>query len=137
MNTPMYIGLAVTSHDAELTCEAKFSNVSFPDTNVDSQWIDQDIGITSNYPEPMYVGVSNSNGPPAVVYHDDSNATLIETWTEWTIDLKLFEDQGIVLTDVDRIYIGFGDRNDPQSGGSGTMFFDDIRLYQPRVTPGE
>jgi len=35
MSTPMYIGLAMTSHDAALTCEAKFSNVSFPGTNVD------------------------------------------------------------------------------------------------------
>jgi hypothetical protein len=135
MNTPIYIGLAVTSHNAELTCEAKFSNVSFPDTNVDSQWTDQDVGITSNYPEPMYVAVSNSNGTPAAVYHDDPDAALIETWTEWTIDLKLFEDQGIDLTDVDRIYLGFGDKNNPQPGGPGTMFYDDIRLYRPRVTP--
>jgi len=135
MSTPIYIGLAVTSHNAELTCEAKFSNVSFPDTNVDSQWIDQDIGITSNYPEPMYVAVSNTNGTPAAVYHDDPEAALIDTWTEWTIDLKLFENQGIDLTDVDRIYLGFGDKDNPQTGGPGTMFFDDIRLYRPRVTP--
>jgi hypothetical protein len=137
MNTPIYIGLAVTSHDVELTCEAKFSNVSFPDTNVDSQWSDQDIGITSNYPEPMYVAVSNSNGPSAVVYHDDANAALIETWTQWSIDLKLFEDQGIDLTDIDRISIGFGGKDNQQPGGSGTIFIDDIRLYRPKVTPGE
>jgi hypothetical protein len=137
MSTPLYIGLAVTSHEAELTCEAKFSNVSFPDTSVDSQWTDQDIGITSNYPEPMYVAVSNSNGPPAVVYHGNPNAALIETWTEWNIDLKQFEDKGIDLTDIDRISIGFGDRNNPQPGGSGKMYFDDIRLYRPRIAPGE
>lgn len=135
MSTPIYIGLAVTSHDAELTCQAKFSNVSFPDTTLDSQWADQDIGITSNYPETMYVAVSNTNGTPAAVYHEDPDATLIKTWTEWTIDLKLFEDQAIDLTDVDKIYLGFGDKNNPPSGGSGTMFFDDIRLYRPRVMP--
>jgi len=135
MDTPIYIGLAGTSHDAALTCEAKFSNVSFPDTNVDSQWTDQDIGITSNYPDPMYVAVSNTDGTSAMIYHDDPNAALIETWTQWTIGLKLFEDQGIDLTDVDRIYLGFGDENNLPSGGSGTMFFDDIRLYRPRVTP--
>jgi hypothetical protein len=137
MSTPLYIGLAVTSHNAELTCEAKFSNVSFPDTNVDSQWTDQDIGITSNYPEPMYVAVSNSNGTPTAVYHDNPDAALIDTWTEWTIDLKLFEDQGIDLTDVDKIYLGLGDKNNPQPGGLGTMFFDDIRLYRPRIYVGE
>ena len=137
MSTPIYIGLAVTSHDAELTCEAKFSNVSFPDTNVDMEWTDHDIGITSNYPEPIYVAVSNTNGIPAAVYHDDPDAALIETWTQWSIDLKLFEDQGIDLTDIDKISLGFGDRDNPQPGGSGKMYFDDIRLYRPGIAPGE
>jgi len=35
------------------------------------------------------------------------------------------------LTNVDRIAIGFGNRNNPQLGGSGLMFIDDIRLYRP------
>lgn len=129
MSTPMYIGLAVTSHDAALTCEAKFSNVSFPDTNVDMQWTDQDIGMLSNEPEPMYVILDDS----AQVYHDDPNATLINDWTEWIIPLQEFVNQGIDLTGVNSIGIGFGDKDNPQQdGGSGTMYFDDIRLYLPR-----
>jgi len=35
------------------------------------------------------------------------------------------------LTDVSKLSIGFGDKENPQPGGSGTMFFDDIRLYRP------
>jgi len=129
MNTPMYIGLAVTSHDAALTCEAKFSNVSFPNTNVDMQWTDQDIGMLSNKSEPMYVILDGS----AKVYHDDPNAALIDTWTEWVIPLQMFVDQGIDLAGVNSIGIGLGDRDNPQQeGGSGTMYFDDIRLYLPK-----
>jgi hypothetical protein len=95
----------------------------------------QDIGILSNDPEPMYVAVANSTGTPAVVYHDNPNAAQADTWTEWNIDLKEFQDKGINLTDVDKIFLGFGDRNSPQVGGSGKMYFDDIRLYRSRCVP--
>ena len=134
MTMPIYVGLAVTSHEAALTCEAKFSNVSFPDTNVDMQWTDQDIGMMSNEAAPMYVALSNSTGEPAVIYHDDPNAAQIDTWTEWVIPLQEFADKGVDLTDVDRIAIGFGDKDNPQqNSGAGTMYFDDIRLYIPKA----
>jgi hypothetical protein len=42
----------------------------------------------------------------------------------------MFADHGVDLTDVDTISIGFGDRNNPQPGGSGCVFFNDIRLYR-------
>jgi len=126
---PIYVGLAVTSHNAELTCQATFSNVSFPDTTVDPQWTDQDVGIQSNHAEPMYVAVSNSTGAPAVVYHDNPNAVQIDAWTAWAIPLQTFADQGVNLTDIDSIAIGLGTPGDTtKAGGSGTMYFDDIRL---------
>ena len=55
-------------------------------------------------------------------------------WTEWVIDLQAFADQGVDLTNVDTIAIGFGDKNPGapgQAGGTGLVFFDDIRLYRP------
>ena len=131
MDMPAYIGLALTSHNTDLTCEAKFSNVSFPDTSVDPQWTDQDVGMLSNEAELMYVTVEDGSGMAATVYHDDSNAVLIDSWTQWNIDLQAFANQGVVLTDVSNLAIGFGDKENPQPGGSGTMFFDDIRLYRP------
>jgi hypothetical protein len=134
MNANVYIGLALTSHDAAVTCEAVFSNVTITG-NVTGAWTSQDIGIQSNDPEPMYVAIANSTGQPAVVYHDDPDAAQIDTWTEWNIDLKDFQDKGINLTDVDSIALGFGNRDNPQVGGSGKMYFDDIRLYRPRCMP--
>jgi hypothetical protein len=136
MNANVYVGLALTSHDAALTCEAVFSNVTITG-NVGVAWTNQDIGIQSNDPEPMYVAIANSAGAPAVVYHDDADAAQIGTWTEWNIDLKEFQDKGINLTDVNSIAIGFGNRNNPQAGGAGKMYFDDIRLYRPRQVPGK
>jgi len=84
------------------------------------------------------VAVSNSAGTPAVVIHDDPAAAQIDTWTEWVIPLQTFADQGIVLTNVDRIAIGLGTQgNMTIPGGSGKMFIDDIRLYQPREAAEE
>lgn len=127
MQFPIYIGLAVTSHNTFAVCQATFSDVNFPDSNVSPQWNHQDIGIISNAPELMYVVLNNS----AVVYHEDPNASLIRDWTQWTIPLQEFADRGVNLTNVNSFGIGFGDRNNPQLGGDGTMYFDDIWLYRP------
>jgi hypothetical protein len=133
MDSNVYIGLALTSLDADLTCEAVFSGVQTSST-VTGQWQSQDIGISSNSAESMYITVGNSTGEPAIVYHDDPAATQIDTWTEWVIPLQDFSSQGVNLADVDNISVGIGDRNNPQLGGSGKMYFDDIRLYGPRIS---
>jgi hypothetical protein len=137
MGTNVYIGLAVTAHNAEATCEAVFTNVTTTGS-VGQQWANQDIGIVSNEAEPLYVALSNSTGTPAVVYHDDPAAATIDTWTEWIIPLQSFADQGVDLTNVDKIALGLGTKgNTTIPGGSGKMYFDDIRLYRPRTTPTE
>ncbi|MGB2864903.1 MAG: LamG domain-containing protein [Sedimentisphaerales bacterium] len=132
MSSNVYIGLALTGHNTAATCEAKFSNVTITGT-VSQQWTNQDVGITSNAADPLYVAVSNSAGTPAVVVHDDPAAATVDTWTEWVIPLQAFADQGIVLTNVDRIAIGLGTKgNMTVPGGSGKMYIDDIHLYQTR-----
>jgi hypothetical protein len=129
MGSNIYIGLALTSHDVALTCQAVFTNVTTTG-NVSGQWANQDIGIASNDPEPLYVAVSNSAGTPVVVVYDDPAAAQIDTWTQWIIPLSVFADQGINLTNVDRIVIGLGTRgNMTAPGGSGKIFIDDIRLH--------
>jgi hypothetical protein len=124
--------LALTAHNANATCEAVFSNVAVTGT-VGPQWAHQDIGIASNAAEPLYVAISNSNGARAIVAHADPAAAPIDAWTEWIVDLQKFADQGVNLADVDKIAIGLGAVGDAgAAGGSGTVYFDDIRLYRPR-----
>ena len=131
MGSNVYIGLALTSHDAALTCEAVFSNVTTTG-NVSGQWAHQDIGIVSNAAEPLYVAVSNASGAPAVVTNDDPAAAQIDTWTEWRIPLQTFADQGINLINIDKIAIGLGSKSGmAAASGSGTVYIDDIRLYRP------
>jgi hypothetical protein len=75
----------------------------------------------------LYVVLNGS----AVVSNDNPDAAQITTWTEWTIDLQAFVDQGVNLANVNTIGLGLGNRNNPQTGGSGVLYFDDIRLYRP------
>jgi len=88
-------------------------------------------GNSSNAAEPMYVALNGS----AVKYHDDPTAVQITAWTEWVIPLQVFADQGVNLASVNTIAVGLGNKKNPVAGGSGTMYFDDIRLYPPPPEP--
>jgi hypothetical protein len=77
-------------------------------------------GDSANAAEQMYVTLNGN----ARVDHDDPDAALVTRWTEWNIDLQAF---GINLTNVNSITLGFSS----VTGGTGIMYFDDIRLYPP------
>jgi len=136
MQAPLYAGLALTAHSSDETGEAEFSGVQVSGT-VSPEWQNQDIGILSNDPEPMYVTLADRGGAVAAVYNEDPNATQAGKWTEWSVDLQRFSDEGVDLSDVDKLSIGFGNGDDPQQpGGSGEMFLDDIRLVpRPELEP--
>jgi hypothetical protein len=125
----VYIGLAVTSNNSGVNCEAQFSNVTTTGSVTPLTWTHEAIGIdmASNDPEPMYVALNGN----AVVQHENPSAALISDWTQWNIDLQAFVDQGVNLANVNTITIGFGDKMNPQAGGSGSAYFDDIRLNRP------
>jgi len=84
-------------------------------------------GDSANAAETLYVALNGN----AVVSHGNPNAVLIDDWAQWNIDLQAFADQGVNLANVNTISLGLGNKNNPQAGGSGTMYFDDIRLYPP------
>ncbi|MBN2315819.1 MAG: LamG domain-containing protein [Sedimentisphaerales bacterium] len=89
-------------------------------------------GSLSNAVEPLYVSISNSARAPVIVAHDDPSIATVNTWSRWVIPLQAFADQGINLSAVDKLAIGLGTTgNAAAPGGSGTLYIDDIRLYQP------
>ncbi len=82
-------------------------------------------GTAGNAAENLYVALNGN----ALVNHDNPNAAAqITSWTAWNIDLQAFADQGVNLTNVTSITLGLGNKNNPVAGGSGMMYFDDIRL---------
>ncbi len=87
-------------------------------------------GDMTNAAEPWYVAISNTNGAPVVWALDDPRAAQNIAWRQWRIALQSFADQGINLTNVDKIAIGLGNKGGAATGGSGTVYIDDIRLYR-------
>ena len=93
-------------------------------------------GSSGNAAESLYVAVSNSAGAPAVAAYDDPSAATVRSWTPWRIPLHIFADQGINMTNVDKVGIGLGTKaGSATPGGSGMMYIDDIRLYPPEPEP--
>ena len=81
-------------------------------------------GEASNAAEPMYVVLNGT----AAVTNDNPDAAQASSWTQWNIDLQEF---GMNLANVTSITLGLGNRSNPVAGGSGMLYFDDIRLYPP------
>jgi len=98
-------------------------------------WTQEGVGVltiwfrgeAANAAEPLYVALNGN----AVVTHENPDAAQLGTWTEWTIDLQVFADQGVNLTNVNTISLGLGNKSNPLAGGTGVMYIDDIRLYRP------
>jgi hypothetical protein len=134
MRSDVYIGLAVASRNPDQMCIAKFSNIATTGT-LTGQWQSHGVGMPVNVPEQLYVALEDSTGKVEVVNHHDPNAVLCDTWQQWNIDLWDFGDAGVDLESIAKMYMGLGDRDDPQPGGSGLLYFDDIRLYRPRCVP--
>jgi hypothetical protein len=83
-------------------------------------------GAPANAADRMFVALNGTS----VVYHNDASATQASGWNRWVVDLQEFA--GVNLTNVNTITIGIGTKNSgaPGPGGTGQMYFDDIRLYR-------
>jgi hypothetical protein len=83
--------------------------------------------------EQMYVALGDGDGNVAVKdYPRDMNDIKKEEWQQWNINLQDFNDDGVILSNVTKVYIGFGDRFNPQKGGSGIVYFDDVEVHPTR-----
>jgi hypothetical protein len=78
-------------------------------------------GSASNAAETLYVTLNGN----ARVDNDNPEAAQRGSWTEWNIPLQAFADQGVNLANVNSITLGLSS----VTGGTGMMYFDDIRLY--------
>ncbi len=116
---PMSYDNSVGKSEATLTLT---SNRDWTVNGVDilTVWFRGDSG---NATENLYVALNGN----ARVDHDNPDAATITSWTPWNIDLQAFADQGVNLANVDSITLGLSS----VTGGTGIMYFDDIRLYPP------
>ncbi len=82
-------------------------------------------GSIVNPETPLYAALNGN----AVVTHDNPAATQIHAWTQWDIPLQAFADQGVNLSSVNSLTVGVGNKTNPQAGGTGTIYIDDIGLH--------
>jgi hypothetical protein len=86
--------------------------------------------MPANSIEKVYITLKDAANRSSTVTYTDSNdfvQQLNEYWRWWGIDLKKFKDAGTIdFNDVRKLIIGFG--NKVSSGGSGTVYFDNIKL---------
>ncbi|MHC4621200.1 MAG: LamG domain-containing protein, partial [Planctomycetota bacterium] len=99
--------------------------------------------------EQMYIGLEDTDGNYAEIRYGDyregenMGELTMEEWHEWFILLEDFNDatyaevpNDVNLEDVNRLYIGFGNRRTFVSeGGTGEVRFDDIWLQLPVCIP--
>jgi hypothetical protein len=132
-------------HDAAKTMKFDYNNSGAPyyseaqDSAADFDWTISDVlaidiwfkGNAGNAAVPMYAALEDNDGNPvAVITNSDANIVKTAEWTVWRIKLSDFT--GVNLSNIKKFYLGFGNRSTPSAGGSGTVYFDDIRLYRSR-----
>jgi hypothetical protein len=96
-------------------------------------------GNSATVNDKMYVQLEDTSSNAGVaIYDGDPDDVQDNTWHEWNIDLSVIDACGVSLADMDQIHLGFGGfytTGQIEAGGSGTVYFDDIRLYPARCVP--
>ncbi|MDI6451243.1 LamG-like jellyroll fold domain-containing protein [Anaerobaca lacustris] len=131
MAANVFIGLALTSHNASVSTAAEFSNLTTTG-NVTGAWQTAGIGATQpegNSAQPMYVRIEDSTGTAATVVNADATITLRPTWQEWKIPYA--DLAGVNLGRVQKMFIGVGSKTSPTAGGTGTVYVDDVGFGRP------
>jgi hypothetical protein len=86
--------------------------------------------------DTLYVALEDTAGNVGVYYNTDPNGVKATTWQQWYIPLNDPNFSGVTMTAISNFYLGVGLRcNDGGHGSTGTMMFDNIRLYAQTCNP--
>jgi hypothetical protein len=133
MGQTAYIGLYMIGNTGRGNSTAEFSGIAFTGS-VSGEWqvTDAEWG---NAPDSFYVAVEDTPGRIAVAVHPGSSLVNAMDWTQWRIPLSDFADMGVDLTAIRKLYIGIGDRGNPQPAGKGLIHIDNIRVVREAQQP--
>jgi len=88
-------------------------------------------GSRANDAAPVYVALEDASRKVHAVTHPDTALATSLPWVRWPIPFSEFADAGVNMTRIKTLYIGVGDRENPQADGSGRIYIDDISLMKP------
>jgi hypothetical protein len=83
-------------------------------------------GCADNSRDRLYLALEDSAGRSAAVAYPDMDAVRAPAWREW--DIRFTDFTGVNPTVVKKMCIGVGNRDNPQPGGTGLIYIDDIQL---------
>jgi len=129
LTAQVHVGLAVTSHSPGIPTVAEFSGVSTGGAN--GPWQIEEIGADhpSNDADQLYLALEDNASRVKVVRHPDPTAVQSPVWREWQISLSEFS--ALNLANVKSVTVGVGERDNPQAGGMGTLYIDNVRVGTP------
>jgi hypothetical protein len=87
-------------------------------------------GNSANGAAPVYVALEDTSRNVHVVTHPDAALATSRQWVRWPIPFSEFVDAGVNMARIDTLYIGVGDRDNPQPDGAGRIYIDDISLIK-------
>jgi len=89
-------------------------------------------GASDNGPGQLYLSIEDDAGLIAPIIHPDPDAVLATEWRQWSISLADLIAAGVDVTAIRTLNIGVGDLDNPQPGGIGIIYVDDIRVIQSK-----
>jgi len=134
MPKAVQIGLCAISGDWQELVQAEFSAVAV-NGDIQGPWLTTDVDGCNisevNCRDDLYVALEDAAGRKATSFHPDPTAVNVNEWTQWRIPLTEFTADGVDVTMVMRMYIGVGNRDNPQLNGAGMIQIDDIHVLKP------
>jgi len=84
----------------------------------------------------MYMAIESNDGNFGMALNANPEAQRTSVWEQWEVNFTDLNSPRVKMNNIDYFYLGFGLRcNSGTVGGTGTVMFDDIRLYQRHCVP--
>ncbi len=133
MADPVYIGLAVTSHNASAVTQAVFSGIATTGS-VSGQW--QSVSLTVDQPagngvDAFSVEIQDSSGHTLALPNPDPYAVGAGDWQQWDIPLSDLSAAGVNTRSIKKVVLRIGDSAQPSQNASGLLLIDDILFGHP------
>jgi hypothetical protein len=132
MPANVYVGPCVIGDRWDQFATGEFGSVTVSG-DVRGPWQATHGGLNSR--DDLYVALEDAVGRLAVSVHPDPAALNFTEWTQWRIPLRDFASLGVDVAAIKTMYIGVGNRDNPQPDGSGMIHIDDIHVLPADAAP--
>jgi len=89
-------------------------------------------GASDNGQGQLYLSIEDDAGQISVINHPNPDAVLTTDWQQWSTPLADLIAAGVDVTAILKLQIGVGDLDNPQPGGIGIIYIDDIRVIKAK-----